>query len=350
MPIDYDYFRNKVDRSKLSRNDKKSLLDNITQLEISDLPVILDLHDFQRYVPQSAKDLAAMVNAPHHFYRRFKIPKRSGGEREILAPFPSLANVQRWITSEILSKADLHDSAIAYRADSSTKDHVWPHVGRLVLFRADIRNFFPSITIDIVRELFSKIGYSISAARLLAQLVTLDQSVPQGAPSSPALSNAVCFSLDCAVTEISHKHGLHYTRYADDFAFSGDAIPTTFVNELSEVLDTNGFGLNHKKTRLYGSKENVRFLTGLVLTPDRIRPPKHFRRWIRQRLFYLERFMVTDLDAPRDARSKSELLQNAFLLDSLRGKIGYWIWVDPLDIEAQDHLWRLNRIDAHLAA
>jgi RNA-directed DNA polymerase len=179
-------------------------------------------------------------------------------------------------------------------------------------------------------------------------LVTLDQSVPQGAPSSPVLSNAVCFPLDCAVTEISQKHGLRYTRYADDFAFSGDAIPTTFASELSAILDINGFGLNHEKTRLYGPTESVRFLTGLVLTPDRIRPPKRFRRWIRQRLFYLERFMVTDLDAPKDVRDKSELLQNAFLLDSLRGKIGYWTWVDPLDVEAQNHLSRLNRIDSHL--
>ena len=290
-----------------------------------------------------------MIHATRQFYRGFFIEKRDGGLREILAPFPSLALVQKWIVLHILSRQQLHPCAVAYRPGASIKGHIHPHLNKKQLLKTDIANFFPSITSAKVLEYFLSLGYTGHIASNFASLLTLDDAVPQGAPSSPSLSNLICVSLDQDMQYLSDPLGITYTRYADDFAFSADMFPVNFVLQLSEVFSRHGFTINHRKTYLYGEGESLRFLTGLVLDGDRVRPPKAFRRWIRQKVFYLERYLHTDLGDAASARETSSLLRDPYLLDVLRGKLNYWIWVDPSDPLPRQFFKRLLSIETSLA-
>lgn len=348
MSFDVSAVVEKIRRQRLSPSEREGLLTKVERLAAAGLPPMLDISDLAGHANAAPKTVAAMLNAPSQFYREFSIPKRSGGVRQILAPFPSLANIQTWITKAIVDFSPVHPSAVAFREGMSTKDHVGPHFQQPELFRTDIRDFFPSISVYAVQRLFERLGYPAPMSWFLAQLVTLDSILPQGAPSSPAISNAICFPLDQALSMICERNNVRYTRYADDFAFSGIAVSKELIANIENELEDFGFFLNHKKTRHYGEKEKTRFLTGLVVTPNKIRPPKEFRRWIRQRIFYLEKYLTSDLTKPESARQKSELLKNAFLLDSLRGKLGYCLWIDPRDVEATEQLRRLNKIVLNL--
>jgi RNA-directed DNA polymerase len=344
MPFDVGPVIEKIRRQKVSPAERESLLIRVDHLVAAGLPPMLDISDLAGHANEAPKTVAAMLHAPSQFYREFSIPKRSGGARQILAPFPSLANIQTWIAKAIVGLSPVHHSAVAFRNGMSTKDHVGPHFQQSELFRTDIRDFFPSISVFAVQRLFEQLGYASPMSWFLAQLVTLDSALPQGAPSSPAISNAICFPLDQALSVMCERSNVRYTRYADDFAFSGEVVSKGLIADIENELEDFGFSLNHKKTRHYGEKEKTRFLTGLVITPSKIRPPKEFRRWIRQRIFYLEKYLISDLTQPESVRQKSELLKNAFLLDSLRGKLGYCLWIDPRDKEAAEQLRRLSKI------
>jgi len=332
----------------LRAHEKEAWKRSLRQLDQAKLPILLDLHDFSNYIPYEAKEIASILNATDHYYRGFDIPKRSGGYRKILAPFPSLSIIQKWIASSIFSNVEIHRSAIAYKNNSSIKDHVEPHLNNPTLLKIDIRNFFPSISIQRVGQEFLELGYTSRMSYALSGLLTLHGCVPQGAPSSPLISNIVLRKIDSEIETICNTEGINYTRYADDFAFSGKKIPASFIAQVSAILSLDGFEVNYKKTRQYEAEEKTRFLTGLVLTPDRIRPPKNFRRWVVQRIYYLEKYIETDLSGLSKASGNSEILNNVFLLESLRGKLGYWNWVDPFDKTAVDCLGKLNAIESKL--
>lgn len=350
MSFDVDAVIEKIRRKKVSPAERDDQINRVARLIAAGLPPLLDIGDLANNTNEAPKTIAAMLHAPSQFYREFSIPKRSSGTRKILAPFPSLANIQTWITREVVSLSPVHESAMAFRYGLSTKNHVEPHFQQSELFRTDIRDFFPSISIFKIQAIFENLGYAGPMSWILAKLVTLDSVLPQGAPSSPAISNAVCFPLDQTISLVCERKNVRYTRYADDFAFSGEEIHKSLISEIQYELNEFGFALNFKKTRHYGEQEKTRFLTGLVITPNKIRPPKDFRRWIRQRIFYLEKYLTSDLTSPELVRQKSELLNNAFLLDSLRGKLGYCLWIDPRDVEAKEQLRRLNGIYLSLYA
>lgn len=346
-----DQIKEKLNKIKSRRglraHGKQALINSLYSLHKKELPILLDLRDFSEYIPIQTKELASILNATERFYRSFEIPKRSGGQRKILAPFPSLSIIQQWIATNILSCVDTHASAVAYKKNTSIKSHVEPHLNNSTLLKLDIRNFFPSISTARVSKEFLDLGYTSKISYALARFTTLQDSVPQGAPSSPLISNIVLRNIDAEIDQLSKAAGITYTRYADDFAFSGNEFPANFAAQISVILGTEGFDVNYTKTRLYEPHEKTRFLTGLSLSPGRIRPPKSFRRWITQKIHYLEKHIEADLTGFSKA-TNSEILKNPFILESLRGKIGYWNWIDPFDKTAINCLIRLNNIETKL--
>lgn len=239
----------------------------------------------------------------HSHYTRFEIPKRSGGIRAIWAPLPKLKQAQHWILHEILERLVVHGSAHGFITGRSIATNAAEHGDSQMLVKLDIENFFPTISWRRVKGVFRKAGYPEQIATLLALLCTesprqlvehegksvyvalAERCLPQGAPTSPALTNALCLRLDRRLTGFAHKAGWRYTRYADDLSFS---LPATnqappelsrLLGTVKRVLGEEGFALNLSKTRVIRPAE-VQTVTGLVV--NGAQPPRVKRSLKRQ--------------------------------------------------------------------
>ncbi len=219
-------------------------------------------------------------------YIRFQIPKKSGGMRELAAPHRDMAAAQRWILASILDRIPLHDAAHGFVRGRGTMSNAVPHVRRAVVVNADQKDFFPSITFPRVKGLFMELGYSPAAATILGLLCTEcprrliryagqelhvatgPRSLPQGACTSPALSNLIARGLDSRLAGLARKLGWTYTRYADDLTFSTDAEPAALTGyllaRLRHIAAAESFTVNETKTRV--QRPNTRqSVTGIVV-------------------------------------------------------------------------------------
>jgi retron-type reverse transcriptase len=235
------------------------------------------------------------VGGPMSHYHYRVLAKAGGAIRLIEAPKKRLKQLQRVILAEILEKMPVHAAAHGFLKGHSIKTHAGLHVGRQVVLRMDLRDFFPSISAPRVRALFATAGYPDTVAELLGGLSTnatprkllgtlargLDPlavaemralyarpHLPQGAPSSPALANLIAYRLDCRLTGLARSAGAIYTRYADDLAFSGDSsfhrCLDRFQIQAAAIVREEGFAIHHRKTRVM--RRGVRqFLAGVVV-------------------------------------------------------------------------------------
>lgn len=234
-------------------------------------------------------------------YVRFTIPKRSGGTRQLAAPHERLAAAQRWILDNILSRVAVHDAAHGFVPGRSTVTNASPHVGRGLVINCDLKDFFPTITFGRVRGIFRQLGYSPAVATVLALLCTEcprqevlyarrpffvaagPRALPQGACTSPALSNLASRRLDSRLSGIARQLGFTYTRYADDLTFSGDRSLEHLVGYLlarvRHITGDEGFGVNEAKTRVQ-RPHVAQQVTGIVVN-DRPGVPRDVVRRLR---------------------------------------------------------------------
>ena len=252
-------------------------------------------------------------------YVRFKIPKKSGGEREISAPMPELAAAQQWILANVLSKVPTTAFAHGFVPGKSTKTNAAPHVKRAAVVNMDLKDFFPTIVFPRVKGLFRSIGYSPAVATVFALLATEaprreveydgrrwhvaigPRALPQGACTSPALSNLAARTLDARYAGLAAKLGWTYTRYADDLTFSGDppsrpkdgasagAPPAPgwrdarsvawLLARTRHIAEDEGFAMNEKKIRVQ-RRNTAQVVTGIVVN-EKTAVPRAERRRIR---------------------------------------------------------------------
>lgn len=276
------------------------------------------------------------VGRSHYVY--FEIPKRSGGMRLLAAPHRKLAAAQRWILDEILAKLPVEPPAHGFVPGRSVVTNAAPHVGRDVVLNFDLQDFFPTITFGRVRGVFASLGYSPAVATILALLCTEcprrkityaaesywvavgPRGLPQGACTSPALSNRVARRLDRRLSGMASTHGWAYTRYADDLTFSAPpehrgGIPMLMAR-VRHIVGEESFALNLRKGRVQrrGRRQTV---TGIVVNDKPGLPRSEVRR-LRAILHQAER---TGLEAQnREGREDFEAW--------LRGKIAYLSMVD----------------------
>jgi retron-type reverse transcriptase len=281
------------------------------------------------------------VEKTHYAY--FEIPKRSGGKRQLAAPMPKLAAAQQWVLENVLNKLPTESEAHGFIKGRSTLSNALPHLKRDLVINLDLSNFFPTITFPRVRGFFTKLGYSPAVATIFALLCTESprrqveyegrrywvsvgpRALPQGACTSPAISNQVSRKLDRRLRGMCHKRGWVYTRYADDLTFSA---PTGKREEIAflqatvrHVVQEEGFALNPKKGRVQRSAGR-QTVTGIVVNQK----PGLPRDEVRRLRAILHQAKKTGLEAQnRNHVPHFEAW--------LRGKLAYLHMVDPKKAE-----------------
>lgn len=242
-------------------------------------------------------------------YQRFTIPKKSGGERLISAPMPRLKRAQYWVLDNILAPVPLHDAAHGFAPERSILTNARNHVGRDVVINLDLKDFFPTLTYARVKGLFEALGYTEAVAIPLALLCTepmvdevaLDgerhfiadgpRLLPQGAPTSPAITNLICRKLDRRLVGLARTLGFVYSRYADDLTFSGSGEAArkigTLLKAVHGIVEAEGFNVHPDKTRVMrrSSRQEV---TGLTVN-EAVAVPRDLLRRYRAVLQQVER-------------------------------------------------------------
>ena len=228
------------------------------------------------------------LEGPLCHYRYEWVAKRFGA-RLIEMPKARLKEIQRRILRGILDPVPVHRAAHGFRKGHSCLTYVGPHVGRDVVLRMDLRDFFPGIAAARIRSLFATLGYPGTVARLLAGLCTNSvpmrvarpgasswleakrlgvPHLPQGAPTSPALANLCALQLDLRLDALARSLDADYTRYADDLAISGPGALRRKIGRVpllvAAIALEEGFAVNHRKTRvMHGSDRQL--LAGIVV-------------------------------------------------------------------------------------
>lgn len=244
-------------------------------------------------------------------YQQFLISKKTGGTRRISAPMPRLKRLQYWILGNILEQLPPSEYAHGFVANRSIVTNATPHVGKSVVINMDLQDFFPTISYRRIKGLFQGFGYSEKIATVLALLcseperdeidldgetyfmATGDRHLPQGAPTSPAISNLMCRKLDKRVVGAAKALNFTYTRYADDLSFSYDeedgktAPVTELLWRVKRIIADEGFVVHPDKTRIMrrGQHQEV---TGIVVN-DKLSIDRKTLKRFRALLFQIDK-------------------------------------------------------------
>jgi retron-type reverse transcriptase len=316
---------------------------NVERLKAAGLPVLAAPADVAKVLGVTVPQLRWLCfhseAASSSHYIHFSIPKRSGGERRIAAPKKKLATAQRWVLDNVLAKVPTEAPAHGFVKGRSTVSNAKEHLGRGQVVNLDLKDFFPTITFRRVRGVFTRMGYSPAAATVLALICTEaprtqvtyegkpvfvaagQRALPQGACTSPALSNLIARKLDRRLTKRLGKKGWTYTRYADDLTFSaakatrGDVGMAMAV--VRHVAQDEGFQLNPKKGRVQ-PRASRQLVTGIVVNTK----PGVPRDQVRRIRAILHQAKKTGLEAQnREKRPHFKAY--------LKGLIAYVHMVDP---------------------
>ena len=290
-----------------SRGDFLSLLNQIKRDRLSEMGF-----DAGSFHPFTVKHLLYYCNPNHvfHRYRQFKIKKKSGGFRQITAPRNQSYVLLLQAVNEILKAFYTpSDYAMGFTEGRSVVTNANVHKGQNYVFNLDLKDFFPSIEQARVwkRLQLKPFNFPVQIASLIAGLCGMRETqktvdgekyiyvLPQGAPTSPIITNMICDTLDRRLAGLAKRFGLHYTRYADDITFSSMhyvyAKQGEFRKELVRIITEQGFNINETKTRLQkrGSRQEV---TGIVVS-EKLNVTQKYVRDIRNILYIWDKYGYT---------------------------------------------------------
>jgi len=328
---DWEELINNSSLPKKAKDDKLSLVRKAYENKV---PVILDPDHLSHLLGLKIGVLTNMVKSPISFYRQFKIPKKRGGFRDIVTPYESLLEVQQWIVEHILSKFKVHDAAYAYVKKRNVAQNSTIHVGCDEMLKIDLKDFFPSIKIPRVRELFNRVGYSKKVSYYLTNLCCLHGSIPQGAATSPMISNIILLNLDKRLSTFSSNNNIKYSRYADDLVFSGNFETYNFKTIVIMDIEDEGFKVNSEKTREY-SEDHRKMVTGIVVGKEKIRLPKAKRREIRKEVFFIKKYGILD---------QVKRYNDIYYADRVLGRLSYWKQIEPKNDFVLNSIKDINKL------
>ena len=310
-------------------------------LTVYHLPILM--HNFPRVISfwRSFRELVHFSRHPEECYTCLQLPKRDGKMRTVYRVRGDLENVQRWILRNILDELPVSRHAMAYVKGKTLINNAGPHVGKKLVVKADIKDFFGNVKFISVYHVFKSAGYCESVAAFLANLCCCNGHIMQGACTSPALSNLCFKAIDDKISQFCKERDIIYTRYSDDMTFSGDFAPAELITYLRSLLKFYGFTMNDKKTKvLYSHHRQV--VTGAVVN-YMVQPPKDYRRRIRQEVYYIRKYGVLGhMDRLKDGKC---YVSPVNYLESLIGRINYVLQFNPGDGELRGWIRELEDIE-----
>ncbi len=244
-------------------------------------------------------------------YKRFKLKKKRGGYRIILMPNDEIKYLQRWILINILEKIPSHQSCMGFDKTSSILKNAQQHLKKEAILKMDLLRFYDSVNEKRIYGIFNHLGFHPNLAVSLAKICTIvpddlfyssfksseldlkaiiinrqEGILAQGAPTSPKLSNLISFRLDKRLTKLAVKHGLQYSRYADDITFSGPIEALKKVKKVAyRIVSEENLCVNFSKTKLL-VRGNPFFVTGLSVNNDVVTVPRKRKILIEHHLFH----------------------------------------------------------------
>ncbi|WP_162627616.1 reverse transcriptase family protein [Erythrobacter sp. KY5] len=263
-------------------------------------------------------------------YHYFELAKGNGKRRRIMAPDARLKHLQRALLPLMENLYRVRNPVHGFVRDKSVKTNAAAHLRRRNLLNIDLKDFFGAITENRVVGVLEAIGVPGDVAAAIGYLCCCEGSLPQGAPSSPLLSNMVCFRLDRELMRYAKEHRCIYTRYADDItlsshqpmasAFDGPIPPAGTVQselldpELRGIIGSNGFELNPDKIH-YADRNSRRMVTGLKVN-ELLNVDRRFVRNLRAMLHSIE------IKGHADAKARFASLGHSGSMSAhIRGKI-----------------------------
>ena len=258
----------------------------------------------------TVKQLSFFANHANAMYHTFFIKKKSGGQRRISAPGPKLKLFQELIAEILIAQYEPEDGVCGFIRNKSIVDGARIHTHQHFVLNVDLKDFFDSFEWGQVRNtLMREMKMTRDVATLIASICCFKHDVerlvdgnyviknrnvlPQGAPSSPILTNILCMTLDRRLTGLAKKYGAAYSRYADDISFSHSKNifknDSSFRKQLIEIVEsTPNLHINESKTRLQGRRYRQE-VTGIVVN-EQVNVPRRYISQIRKWLYLWERY------------------------------------------------------------
>lgn len=276
------------------------------------------------HVPEEAylPCLYTVSNQIETHYHPVVIPKKSGGRRKLLVPDALLRTIQRNLLHHVLEEFQISEFTCAYKKGTSIVDNARPHVGAELVLKLDIQDFFDQITwILVYQNAFPAAHFPPAIRKILTEFCCVRDRLPQGAPTSPAVSNLVMRPFDVHMGKWCGEREIRYTRYCDDLTFSGAFAPEEVIRKVRGFLQVYGFELNRKKTRVLG-RGNAQSVTGIVVN-EKAQVSRAYRRKLRQEVYLFDRYGAKLSGEPKnDEKERLRLL----------GKMRYVLSVNPEDV------------------
>lgn len=331
-------FTTKATDAGFSQVELNKCLDYAKPILLQGLPIIYNTSHFSVLTGYNQNYLrrAIRTDSTEYFYRVFKVSKVNGGFRTIKEPLPSLKEIQKWILQNILNKISISPYSKAYYRNRSIKDHARYHKNQKIVVTMDVEKFFDTITYEKILIIFSQLGYSMRVSTLLSKLCTLDNILPQGAPTSPYLSNIIMKEFDNEISKFCSSNNIKFTRYADDMAFSSNEIDISKLTAKVEAeLKKIGLKLNREKT-LEMPYDKRQLVSGIVVN-EKIQVPRIIRDELRQAMYYIEQYGLEN-HLEKIKCKKSNYLKH------LMGTANYILFINPKDQRTKDIMSKLKKL------
>ncbi|MDR6406120.1 MULTISPECIES: reverse transcriptase domain-containing protein [Chryseobacterium] len=333
------------------RNHSDEFLDVTIQyannLLAKKLPVIFSLKHFSILINMEFEELVRIIDTRNYLYKFYQIKKKNNkGFRQIVVPYSNIRYVQNYIKTEILDKVPVSEYATGFVKGKSIYNNAKVHVNQQEIMNVDLFKFFDSITEKRVYAVFRSLGYAKNLAwdfaklttvklpeaylntfkydelKLYSEIVNINECVlPQGAPTSPILSNLVTRRLDKRLSSLATKLGVNYSRYADDITFSGNYDQVPNFNLISKIIDDEGFRINWRKAKI-SKKGRLQLVTGLTVSND-IHIHRKFKKEVKKHIYGCLNFGVEN---HLNHIEKNDL---GFYKEWLLGKIYFIYSIEP---------------------
>lgn len=300
-------------------------------------PFIFDTYQLADFLRMTRKDLFSLTKNTQKYYRSVVIKKKNGKPRVLNAPNSILKSTQQIILHRILVKIPASEYATAYVKGKDISDNAKAHIGKKYILKMDITDFFGSIYFeDIYKTAFNTSYFPIQIGAMLTTLCTHNDVLPQGAPTSPALSNIVMRNFDNNIGSWCEKHGISYTRYCDDMTFSSDKPLYNVYVKVKKMLEGMGLEVNEQKTR-FVTNSNRQSVTGLTVN-EKLSVSSDYKRKLRQQVHYACRFGLSD--ALR-YENNTEIRDAEHYRNHLLGRIRFVLQIEPQNMWFRDAFYRI---------